>query len=114
MMCPSRAAIIVGGLLSVVALTSLAGSATKGKYSVHDRTRPNPPVVTSAPQFGQPPSDAIVLFNGKDLSQWRSDKGGEARWKIVDNDYMVIPPKAGSIHTEKVFGNCQLHVEWRT
>ncbi len=113
-MCKSRVAKFAGCLLLVVSLACLAGSAAKQKYSVHDRTRPNPPVVTPAPQFGQPPSDAIILFNGKDLSQWRSDKGGEAKWKIVDNDYMVIPPKAGSIHTEKVFGNCQLHVEWKT
>ncbi len=115
MTCKSRVAKFVGCLLPVVLLVGIAGSAAKQKYSVHDKTRPHPPVVTPAPQFGQPPSDAIILFNGKDLSQWRSDRGnGEAKWKIVDNDYMVIPPKAGSIHTEKVFGNCQLHVEWKT
>ena len=111
----SRTALVAGGVLSVVGLGCLAGSAPKTKYSVHDKDRPHPPVVTPAPRFGQPPSDAIVLFDGKDLSQWRSDKGnGPASWKIVDNDYMVVPSKAGGIHTEKVFGNCQLHVEWRT
>ncbi len=114
MMRKSRVAKSAGCLLLIVSLACLAGSAAKQKYSVHDKTRPNPPVVTPAPQFGQPPSDALVLFNGKDLSQWRSDKGGEPKWKIVDNDYMTVTPKGGGIHTEKVFGNCQLHVEWRT
>ncbi len=115
MTCKSRVAKFGGCLLLVTLLAGIAGSATKQKYSVHDKTRPHPPVVTPAAQFGQPPSDAIILFNGKDLSQWRSDRGnGEAKWKIVDNDYMVVTPKAGSIHTEKVFGNCQLHVEWKT
>ncbi len=115
MTCKSRVAKVGGSLLVVVLLAGIAGSAAKQKYSVHDKTRPHPPVVTPASQFSQPPSDAIILFNGKDLSQWRSDRGnGEAKWKIVDNDYMVVTPKAGSIHTEKVFGSCQLHVEWKT
>lgn len=83
------------------------------KYSVHDKERPRPPVITPAERFGQPPSDAIILFDGTDLSEWKSDKGGEARWKIID-DYMEVPKKAGGIHTEKVFGNCQLHIEWCT
>lgn len=98
----------------IVLLAGVAGSAVQEKYSVHDRTRPHPPVVTPGAQFGQPPSDAIILFDGKNLSEWASDKGGEAKWEIVDDDYMVVPRKAGSIHTKRVFGNCQLHVEWRT
>ncbi|MCU0915538.1 MAG: DUF1080 domain-containing protein [Planctomycetes bacterium] len=111
----SRVAKRAGYLVLVVLLLGVTGMAAKQKYSVHDKTRPNPPVVTPAAQFGQPPSDAIVLFNGKDLSQWRSDRGNApAAWKIVDDDYMVVPPKAGGIHTEKVFGNCQLHIEWKT
>jgi hypothetical protein len=80
---------------------------------VHDQTRPRPPVVTPADAPGQPPSDAIVLLNGKDLSQWRSGGGGEAKWKI-EGDYMVVPPKGGDIQTVKEFGNCQLHIEWKT
>jgi hypothetical protein len=82
------------------------------KYSVHDRERSNPPVIDPPERFGQPPSDAIVLFDGTDLSEWESDKGGEAKWKIID-DYVEVPKKAGGIHTKRVFGNCQLHIEWR-
>jgi len=103
----------VGCLLLIALASSVAGLATKEKYAVHDMGRPRPPVVTPKP-YGQPPSDAIVLFNGSDLSEWISDKGGGAKWKIVDDDYMVVPPKAGGIHTAKAFGSCQLHLEWRT
>jgi hypothetical protein len=82
------------------------------KYAVHDETRPKPAVITPAEQFGQPPSDAIILFNGKNLSEWTGDKAGDAKWK-VENGYMEVN-KTGSIHTKKSFGNCQLHIEWAT
>lgn len=101
------------GCVVVATVTSFA-AVEMTKYGVHDMRRPRPPVVTPAEQVGQPPSDAIVLFNGKDLSQWQKGNGADASWTIVDDDYMVVPAKAGDIRTRKVFGSCQLHVEWRT
>ncbi|MCP4263565.1 MAG: DUF1080 domain-containing protein [Planctomycetes bacterium] len=99
---------------TVLGVSSYAANAVK-KYAVHDLERKNPPVINPARRFGQSPSDAIILFDGADLSEWRSDRGGgEAKWKIIDNNYMQVPKKAGGIHTLKEFGNCQLHVEWRT
>lgn len=82
------------------------------KYAIHDESRPKPPVITPPEQFGQPPSDAVILFNGKDLSEWAGDKGSGAKWK-VENGYMEAN-KTGSINTKKAFGNCQLHIEWAT
>src|ERR1700691_257950 len=67
-----------------------------GKWHVHDPNRPKPPVVTPAATFsdGAPaPSDAIVLFNGTDLSHWEGDKG-EAKWTI-HGDYMEVKPGTG-------------------
>ncbi|MDB6016743.1 MAG: hypothetical protein JWR19_1232 [Pedosphaera sp.] len=61
---------------------------------------------------GPPPADAIVLFDGKDLSKWASDKGGEAKWVVQDGAMTVT--KTGYIHTKQTFGDCQLHVEWAT
>jgi len=62
---------------------------------------------------GPPPSDAIVLFNGKDLSQWKSDKdGGPAKWQIKDG--AAIVNGTGGISTKRSFGDCQLHIEWAT
>ncbi len=59
---------------------------------------------------GPPPSDAIVLFNGKDLSEWNSDKGGPAQWEIKNG--VATVNGTGSISTKKSFADCQLHVEW--
>jgi hypothetical protein len=90
------------------------------KWHVHDPERPQPPVVTpgtfsteDAP--GKPPSDAIVLFDGNDLSKWKDGKGQPSGWK-VQSGYMMVPPKGtpggGDIITKDDFGDCQLHVEW--
>ena len=86
------------------------------KYRVHGSARPQPRVVTpptagtqEAP--GSPPSDAVVLFDGTDLSGWVGKDGGPARWK-VENGYMEVAPKTGSISSKQHFGDCQLHVEW--
>jgi hypothetical protein len=60
---------------------------------------------------GPPPSDAIVLFDGKDLSQWKNEKdGGPARWDVKDG--VATVNHTGSILTKQAFGDCQLHVEW--
>jgi hypothetical protein len=62
---------------------------------------------------GPPPSDAVVLFDGKDLSQWKSDKdGGPAKWAIADGAATVNG--TGGISTKQEFGDCQLHIEWAT
>jgi hypothetical protein len=85
------------------------------KWRVHDLERPKPRLVTARP--GQPPSDAIVLFNGKDLSQWVTQKRegatGEPGWK-VEKGYMEIVPGSGTLATKEKFGDCQLHIEWMT
>ena len=85
------------------------------RWKVSDRNRPVPPVITpgtaSTEAPGKPPSDAVVLFDGKDLSQWENKKGGPAEWKSVDGA-LVIAPGTGDIHTKQAFGDCQLHVEW--
>lgn len=81
------------------------------KWLVHDRRRPKPPKVTPGRTPQNPPSDAIVLFDGKDLSQWKSRRGGgPARWK-VENGYMEVND-TGSIVSRETFGDCQLHIEY--
>jgi len=105
----------------------LAASAGKGSpqspaqkaelenWAIHDMSRPVPPVVDPGPA-GPPaaaPSDAVVLFNGKDLAQWEDAKGEPVKWK-VEGGYMEVVAKTGSIRTKKGFGDCQLHIEWAT
>jgi len=106
-------------LLLVCAVTAQAQEKTApgGKWKVHDMDRPAPkqidPGTTSTQDApGRPPSDAIVLFDGKDLSQWES-KDGPAKWKVA-NGYMETVPKTGYIHTKQSFADCQLHVELAT
>ncbi|MBI5800812.1 MAG: DUF1080 domain-containing protein, partial [Verrucomicrobia bacterium] len=70
------------------------------KWHVHDGDRPAPPVVTPGATFSHlapPPSDAVVLFDGKDLSKWAGPKG-DAGWKVEDG-HMEVAPKSGSIQT---------------
>ncbi|NLG49755.1 MAG: DUF1080 domain-containing protein [Chloroflexi bacterium] len=85
------------------------------QWRVHDGKRPQPRIITpgtaSCPeQPGQPPSDAIILFDGSDLSGWKGSNG-EAQWK-VENGYMEVVPRTGNIETKQHFGDCQLHLEW--
>ena len=86
-------------------------------WKVHDATRPHPPHVTPGLPLLQeaPPSDAIVLFDGKDLSQWismgKDGKVHDPQWK-VENGYMEVTPHSGGLVTKERFGDIQLHVEW--
>ncbi len=74
---------------------------------------PVPRVVT--PGVGAAaPSDAIVLFNGTDLAQWvRAPEGTAPRWKVEDGAFMPVSG-SGGLRTRQAFGDCQLHIEWRT
>ena len=84
-------------------------------WHVHDGDRPQPRVVTS-PKFSEmaaAPSDAMVLFDGTDLSKWKHADGSAGKWKIVDG-YMEVVPKSGILRTRDEFGDFQLHIEWAT
>jgi hypothetical protein len=75
---------------------------------------PVPPVVTPADDhYLSPPSDAIILFDGSDLSKWQSVEDGEAKWEIQD-DHMTVVRGTGSIQTRDSFGSVQLYLEWRS
>jgi len=72
---------------------------------------PVPPKVEPGNVVGNPPSDAIVLFNGKDLTGWENVKGGPAQWS-VENGELIDVPKAGDIRTSQKLGDIQMHIEW--
>ena len=89
-------------------------------FHVHDPARPHPRAVTPAARPGGTPSDAIVLFDGKDLSQWSAARldpvnpqarAEPARWKVGDG-YFEVTPRTGDIATREKFGDVQLHIEW--
>ena len=126
-------AFLAFGTLLLFPLTGWAGQAEEskigfddtpflpgGKWRVHDGRRPQPPIVTpgtcsTQEEPGKPPSDAVVLFDGTDLSHWVTyDPEGNPRpagWK-VENGYMEVVGGSGSIASKETFGDCQIHVEW--
>lgn len=88
------------------------------KWHVHDPDRPHPTEITPGATAGAAPSDAIVLFDGKDLSQWaQQGRGPErgktvaARWKVL-NGYFEVAPRTGDLFTSQAFGDSQIHIEW--
>jgi Domain of Unknown Function (DUF1080). len=85
-------------------------------WRVHDIARPRPPKLSPPPPSVTTPAppDAVVLFDGKDLSQWvtMTREGLQPpRWK-VENGYLEIPPGGGRLATKEKFGDVQLHLEW--
>lgn len=112
-------ALLTSAVICLVALSMATNSAAqvKNQWKIHDMDRPQPTIVTPGTEStqdsaGRPPSDAVVLFDGKDLSNWRTAGGEPAKWK-VESGYMEIAPRTGQILTRQSFGDCQLHVEWR-
>lgn len=104
---------------AVVLLLILAvrlSAAPDPAWLVHDRDRPLPPVVkpgtlSTQDQPGVPPADAVVLFDGKDLSGWVAMDGSPTRWEVKDGS-LVCVPGSGYVRTLQSFGDCQLHIEW--
>ncbi|HEX3534193.1 MAG TPA: DUF1080 domain-containing protein [Gemmatimonadaceae bacterium] len=72
-----------------------------------------PRIVTAGRTSADPPSDAVVLFDGKNLASWRSSDGSPAKWQVIDG-YMEVVAGTGDIHSAESFGDCQLHIEWAT
>ena len=85
------------------------------RWKPHDMNRPRPPLVKPARQNlpVPPPADAVILFDGKDLTNWRSEDGGPAKW-IAREGYMESVKGSGYIFSKQMFGDVQLHVEWAT
>src|SRR4051812_19968379 len=92
---------------------SEAQIAGKPKPEETELWEPVPVVDTPGTDCGAPPSDAVVLFDGKNLDEWVSDKDKlPAKW-IVDDGVLTVNKAAGNIETKRRFHNYQLHIEWR-
>ncbi len=98
-------------VISVLVLASSSAIAQQPQPFLPPKAEP--PIVTPGKTNADPPSDAIVLFGGKDLSHWRAAGGGTAKWTIRDG-YVEVAPGAGDITTVDNFGDAQLHIEWAT
>jgi hypothetical protein len=108
--------ILAFGVLILSGVPNISKTQVNTQWKIHDPERPLPPVInpgTASTQDtpGRPPSDAIVLFDGKDLSRWAHKDGSAAKWK-VENGYAEVVAKSGYVYTRDSFGDCQLHVEF--
>jgi hypothetical protein len=107
--------IVLAGAATAAAGCALAQPAPKPQDT--EQWTPKPPVVTPGARGSEdpapPPSDAIVLFDGKGLDDWVSARDGTpARWTVADG-ILVVNKAAGNIETKRRFRNYQLHLEWR-
>ncbi len=89
-----------------------------GRWMVHDENRPAPAVITpgicgSEATTVKAPSDAVVLFDGTDVTNWVNTKGEPTKWTVRDG-YMESVKGAGDVKSKQQFGSCQLHVEFAT
>ncbi|OAV73356.1 hypothetical protein Barb6_00324 [Bacteroidales bacterium Barb6] len=108
-------------LLFVVACTAcMTVGAKQNEYPQREQMRPGmseywtpqPNIVTPGDIHTQTaPSDAIVLFDGKNLDAWESTKGDAAQWTVHDGTF-TVNKKAGDIQTKQKFDSYQLHIEW--
>src|SRR5687768_6948384 len=97
----------------VLIMTMTAFSQDKPDPKDTEVWQPEPPVVSPGDDASAPPSDAIVLFNGKNLENWVDAKGNVARWTVGDGA-MTVAKGTGDVKTKQTFGDIQLHIEWRT
>jgi len=103
--------IILTALL--VSISSLLNAQATIKPEATEYYSPVPPVVTPGSTFSDPPSDAIILFNGKNLDQWINTKDSTpAKWILADN-VMTVNKSTGDIQTRASFSDFQLHIEYR-
>jgi hypothetical protein len=104
-------AILIGTLLGPL-LYAAQSQQPQADPKLTEVWEPVPRIVTPGAGTGAP-SDAIVLFNGKDLSEWQHADGSPPKWKIGGDAFTVVK-SSGNIQTKRAFGDCQLHIEWRT
>jgi len=97
----------------VLAIPVLLFSQDSPMWKAHDLNRPKPKIITPPAQYLPvlPPSDAIVLYDGKDLSKWEGMDNKATKW-INGDGYFECVRGSGYIKTKQAFGDIQLHVEW--
>jgi hypothetical protein len=103
-----------GGAAGVLLIAAACALAQAPKPQDTEQWTPVPPVVTPGPaSAAPPPSDAIVLFDGKNLDQWVSTKDKSAAKWAVAGGLFTVNKASGNIETKRTFRNFQLHLEWR-
>jgi hypothetical protein len=104
--------VLIAGLVFCLPFSPYAQTRS-GDPKLTEVWEPKVRIVNPGKTAQDPPSDAIVLFDGKDFSAWKPERGLAIQWTIADGA-MTVKGGTGGIRTEKGFGDCQLHIEWRT
>lgn len=100
-------------ILFVSAVTAQTAAWAQTDPKATEQWEPVPRIVAAGSQDNKPPSDAVVLFDGRDLAQWESSKDhSPAHWKVHDG-VLTVDKGAGNIQTKRRFKNYQLHLEWQ-
>ena len=115
MRLPVSTACLLATLIAAPLAAQQAPAQTAPKPSPKDTEawEPEPRVVTPGATDAAPPSDAVVLFDGKNLDQWVLTKGGGPATWTVAGGVMTVHKPSGNIQTKRSFTNYQLHIEWR-
>ena len=101
-------------ILIILIIPVLSFAQIDAKWKAHDMNRPLPKIITPPANYlpVTPPSDAVILFAGNDLSLWESMDGQQTKW-ICRDDYFECVKGSGFIRTKQGFGDVQLHIEWQ-
>jgi len=105
-----RPLVIAASMLAAGPAFAQAGASPARDPAKTEVWTPVPATVATPP--GKAPSDAIVLFDGKDVSAWESEQGGRVPWTVAHGAMTIVPGSKG-IRTRQRFCDIQLHVEWR-
>ena len=105
--------------LTILSLTTLQAQTRNIDSLVKESKKtevwePVPVKVTPGKIISDAPSDAIVLFNGKDINQFQKKGGGTPGWKVEKDGSLTVVKMSGDIETKQSFGSCQLHIEWKS
>jgi hypothetical protein len=100
-------------LTAALATTYGFSQERKGDPTLTEIWNPVPKVVSPGKTSQDAPADAVVLFNGKDFSAWNGKGGKPVEWTISDGA-MTVKGGSGEIISKQGFGDCQLHIEWRS
>lgn len=108
-----KTVILVLGCLVAVGALAQTKSRDQMDFTVTEVWDLKPKKINPGTTAADAPSDAIILFDGKDLGQWMANTGGDAKWLVKDGA-MTVTKGTGDIKTKQSFGDIQLHIEWRS
>ncbi|NEU10203.1 DUF1080 domain-containing protein [Flavihumibacter sp. R14] len=101
-------------IFAILAVSMYSVKAQDAKPADTEVWSPIPAEITPGRANSDAPSDAIILFDGKNLDQWVSvkDTNSPAKW-LVSNNVLTVNKSSGNIQTKRSFGSYQLHIEWK-